>query len=139
MSPLDHGTLYQKWILPAVWQNVFLGRSNIHVYLPQIGNTQQTRVKIPPKSKHWWTMRFYWGTYRTMSERFLSGVSSLSNLLNKQPHHQGTHHHRDSSQSWEPEAHCRELNRLESVLPTCLSWSKPLPGSWYSIRVSFAT
>ena len=40
----------------------------------------------------------------------------------------------DSSQSWEPGAHCtacRQLNRLESVLSRCLSWSKLLPDSWY--------
>jgi hypothetical protein len=35
----------------------------------------------------------------------------------------------DSLQSWEPGAHYRKLNRLESVLPKWLSWSKPLPGS----------
>jgi hypothetical protein len=39
----------------------------------------------------------------------------------------------DSSQSWEPGAHCTvcwHLSRLESFPSRCLTWSKPLPHSW---------
>lgn len=46
----------------------------------------------------------------------------------------------DSSQVRKPGAHptaCRQLKRLESVLPRCLSWSKHLPGSWSDLRVFF--
>lgn len=47
----------------------------------------------------------------------------------------------NSLQSWEPGASCtacRHLNRLESVLPRWLSWSKSLPDSWSGLKI-FAT
>jgi hypothetical protein len=52
-------------------------------------------------------------------------------MTQRQLHHQSPPSMGDSSPSWEPGAlptACRQLSRLENILPRCLSWSKSLEG-----------
>lgn len=111
------------------------------------GETQHTYLLIPP-----WTkvhlgepMSFIKVTYRNMGEGSLIGAEMTQRQLHGQTHSSMG----DSSQSWEPGAHCtacRQLSRSKSVLSGFFGWSKPLPGSlflflpgsWCGLRVFFA-
>lgn len=95
---------------------LFIGRYNTHLYSPQIGSPQETKVWIPPKSD----LVNQWALIG-----LLTGIWMEACLWEQKWH----------KASWEPGTHCiayRQLNRVS--FPRCLL----LPGSWSRSRLFYA-
>lgn len=84
----------------------------------------------------WWTVSFIGVTQRNVSERFL--ILIKVEMTQRQLYHQSSPQHGwqlKSLGTWNTLHGLQAADRLDSVLPRCLSLS---PGSWSGLKVIFA-
>jgi hypothetical protein len=113
------------WVWTCVTK-LLLGRLNIHVYLPQIGNPQQIKVQIAPKSNlvnQWVLLGLLTGI--RIGDYFLEQKQLKDSCITKAHPSMG-----DSSQKLGTWAYCPACRQLKLKCPFQVPhWHKPFPDS----------
>lgn len=112
---------------------LLLRKCNTQTTSPQMGRSGKTKVLRKSDLVNQWLLLGLHPS-RSMDEGLLREAAISQGQL----HHQSLPQHKKKHTKLGPGAHytvCRDLSRVETVLPRRLSWPKPLPGVYFQSQL----